>query len=200
MNSWNDCEAIQDKPAQSLRLQLRKATRAVHTALEESWAPRTGFSSREAYRAFLFGNLRAHCEIGLIAARSRNDASETLERARIAALCDDLGIARRGPDVTGNITADYAWGVGYVLNGSALGASWILKTGRLQANWPRSYLTMGRAYAQAGGVREYFDRLDAQDLDAGEVIAGAHAAFAIFAAAERENANDCPPSAFLETV
>ena len=136
----------------------------------------------------------------MIAARSRNDASETLERTRIAALCDDLGIARRRPHVIGNIAADRAWGVGYVLNGSALGASSILKTGRLQANWPRSYLSMGRIYAQEGGVRRYFDRLDALPLNAREVIAGAHVAFAIFAAAERENSNDWPPSAFLETV
>ena len=163
-----------------MRLQVRARTRTVHAALDTVWLAADGFSSKRAYMAFLYASLTAHIELGIPAAIRRADGSQTTERARIIALRQDLGTSQ--PAIVEQSITDqsFAWGVGYALNGSALGATTILKHGGLQRDWPRRYLEMGRDYARTGGVRRFFDRLNGEQLDRDQVVAGALAVFEVF--------------------
>jgi heme oxygenase len=166
---------------QPLRVQVRADTREAHYALDNQVFTTKGFGSRDRYQSFLRAALVAHATQGITAARVRDDGSLIAEQARIDALARDL--QEEAPETTGDLNATdvaYAWGVGYALNGSALGASTIIKSGHLGRDWPRRYLEMGRAFAQTGGVKDFFDRLNEKHLDRQRVTEGAMTVFSIF--------------------
>jgi heme oxygenase len=150
---------------------LRQRTAGLHTAAEQVWRADRGFPDLGAYRAFLSALLSAHQRLGLAAAEARGDAADMAEeRARITALKDDLGDAappQAGPAAAlpaRSIVPDRAWGIGYALNGSALGAAMMLKAG-MPGDWPISYLTSLSAYARSGRLATFFRRLNAAPLD-----------------------------------
>lgn len=164
---------------QPMRPILQETTRAVHHRIEAMWTPSGGFSSEDHYRAFLRALFRVHTTIGLAAALRRSEGVVE-EAARIAALADDLEMEAPPRVAPLAESVDYAWGVGYVLNGSALGASILLKSGAVAETWARRYLERGRTYAQTGQLRRFFDALNTAPLHLAGVQAGALDTFAAF--------------------
>lgn len=169
-------------PARPLRQALRQATRAVHEGLEALWTPHDRFSSQEAYLRFLAALLEAHCQLGVQAAAARGDPEDlVIEHRRIDALCADLGRARPAIRSPTPMSDGFAWGVGYVLNGSTLGAEMILRHGYLGAGWPVRYLALGRDYVRDGHLRRFFDVLNDLPLPVEDVRRGAMDTFAALA-------------------
>ncbi len=171
---------IPDMTGPSTRSWLREATRGLHEDAEAMWMPAAAFRSKDSYRGFLSALLQAHARLGLPAARRRGDtAAQLSEQARIDALCRDLQhrLPRQHPPQ--KMSALYAWGVSYVLNGSTLGASLLISKGYLEASWPRSYLETSRAFAKSGQLRSFFDQLDDLPMGAPELLRGAVETFEI---------------------
>ncbi len=162
-----------------MRGALRAATQCLHDRIERIWSPNGAFETRSTYLDFLRMLLRTHETLGLAAANARGQDTEISdEAARINALRLDLG---QGPEVlrpTGSLAEDYAWGVAYVLNGSALGATMLLKHDRLGPEWPREYLRLGQAYVQSGHLKRFFDALNTGPHDPAQVLRGARDTFA----------------------
>lgn len=153
---------------------LREHTRDLHDAAEARWMTPRGFGSKAQYFGFLSALLRTHLHLGLAAALKRNDKDAAwLETARINALCDDLGYAHpdAGPKI--KMTEAYAWGVSYVLNGSALGASMLLSHGYIIKTWPSAYLMHGQRFAKSGQLRGFLDRIDRLPAGDKELLRGA---------------------------
>lgn len=141
------------------------------------------FADISRYRGFLLALLTAHARLGLDAARLRNAEVDGLEEERrIHALGTDLDMATLWRDPARvsqplRMSRDYAWGVGYVLNGSALGAAVIMKAGHLGPTWPVRYLGLARDYARSGNLKAFFDALNEQTLDRAQALRGAVAVF-----------------------
>ena len=165
-----------------MRLSLRDKTYELHQRLEQLWTPQGHFDSISSYRRFLRLLLKAHSGVGLRAAASRGDPDElTLEQDRVLALSVDLAIPSPAlPMPPSSMPHDYAWGVGYVLNGSALGASIILKNSYILQNWPSDYMTLGRSYVKTGRAKHFFKLFDSLHLDTAEVERGAIDTFLLF--------------------
>ncbi|MEM1383100.1 MAG: biliverdin-producing heme oxygenase [Pseudomonadota bacterium] len=169
------------EPELAMRPLLREATRALHEQIETVWAPAGAFESEKAYRSFLSTLMRIHRQVGLTAAMARGDTEEVdEEQRRLSALAADLDASPAGARPARTLGADYAWGVGYVLNGSCLGAAMLLKSGGLGPEWPRRYLYLGRDFAKSGRLRRYFERLNALPLDREAVERGALETFGMF--------------------
>ena len=165
----------------NLREDLKRDTRKLHDRLEAMWTREDKFASHGHYIAFLKAILEAHVTVGVAAAqRTGVGGAVALEHDRIAALCDDLGCGPRVPNTAQDLAFGYAWGVGYVLNGSTIGAASIMKSGFLEPGWPRCYMALGQSYAKAGGVAAYFEQLDTLEADRGSVLQGALETFALF--------------------
>ncbi|MEL6585556.1 MAG: hypothetical protein AAFY65_09330 [Pseudomonadota bacterium] len=164
------------------RAVLRDATRAAHGAAEARWVWQGRFRSRGAYGDWLRRLLRAHCTLGLPAAQVLGDAHQ--ERLRIRALRSDLGLSGAGARGPEPLDLGTAWGVAYALNGSALGASSLLTSGAVSRDWPQAYLRVLRDYARGGGLRAFFDDLDAASVPRAQMVQGAQAVFACLAEAE----------------
>lgn len=163
----------------STRSVLRSATQSLHDRIEAIWTSDAQFTSLATYRPFLTALLHSHATLGYPAAVARADPIEiSLEKGRIAALCDDLDC--EAPDTDLEMTQDEAWGVGYVLNGSALGADMLLRHGKLGADWPKSYLKLGQKYVKSGGLRRFFDALNAGTFGEADLCKGAARTFAFF--------------------
>lgn len=168
-------------PPRSLRDRLRSSTHGLHARIEAIWSPGQGFASAQAYRRFLEVLLHAHRMVGLPAAKARLDAIEiAYETARIDALYQDLDRPAEPETVPPPMGFAEAWGAGYVLNGSALGASMMLKGGYLGSDWPSRYMALGGEYVRSGNLRRFFDALNTRPLDIASVERGAKAAFALF--------------------
>ena len=165
----------------NLRGDLRQMTADVHANLETRWFGTGGFTSRSHYEEFLRQAFGVHRDLGLPAAQVWGDEDAvTGERARIAHLASDLGAK---PDHRGDrrtMTESYAWGVAYVLNGSCLGASVMLKRGDIPDDWPSRYFAHGRTYVQNGGLKRFFEKLNAAPIDPGAASQGANACFEAF--------------------
>lgn len=167
-----------------LRTFLRARTSLAHDTLEQGWFGPDGFRSVESYRGLLLQSLHVHLTLGLPAADlwgTPDDAA--LERARLRALISDTGVDANtlSQPMSSLDTTSHAWGVAYVLNGATLGASVMLKTGKLRAGWPHQYMLHGRAFVQSGGLMRFFERLNAAEIDPDCAVAGANACFAAFA-------------------
>jgi heme oxygenase len=164
---------------------LREATSASHDAVELQWVRDDAFQSLSDYLAFLTVLHRVHIAFGRPAAIARNHSDDICEEdCRIDALCADLhlgeGLTHPLPATCPAMAPAYAWGVGYVLNGSALGAAILLGRQGVRPDWPSSYLSLGRSYAQTGKLKQFFDRLNTIDLDPAAMVMGARDTFALF--------------------
>lgn len=168
--------------ASTVRDQLRALTEPVHARLEEMyWSPR-GFPDLGTYRQFLGRMRRAHRTFGLPAALAEPGIVDpACERRALSLIDQDLGPtgAAPGDPVIADITRDHAWGIGYALTGSALGASLILKSGSMAPDWPTGYLAFMRDRARDGEIRRFFDALNASNADPEPACAGAMAVFTV---------------------
>ena len=156
---------------------LREATRCAHDRAEEVWTP--DLMARDRLAPFLTRMFKLHEDLGLPAAlRCDVDGAESLERSRISALAQDLGVSvgTRPSRADWSPSGDEAWGVLYALNGSALGATALLRS-RDPETAP-AYLRLMRDYARSGALGAFFKRLNAQDLDLERAGAGATRVFA----------------------
>lgn len=167
---------------------LRKTTNDLHRSIEKVWASDDGFRSIGHYQSFLSRILCAHREFGVRAvyalADARPDACTAWsipdERMRQTAVCRDLGIPVE-QNACGSLTGQsYAWGVGYVLNGSAMGASIMLRGGHVKPDWPVEYFQTCQAYVRSGRLKAFFDQMNGAQLDLGEATQGASDVFAVF--------------------
>ncbi|MCV3272753.1 heme oxygenase-like domain-containing protein [Roseobacter sinensis] len=165
-------------PIETNRAVLRRRTRNCHERAEEAWFRGGEFGSRLSYEGWLAALCRAHSELGLPSARRLGDDQYiAIECGRCLALNEDLGTTGAVTGQAVQRTTSWAWGVQYALNGSALGASVLLKSGALQDGWPRAYLTQMQAFATSGALKRFFATLDALDLDIREAEAGAERVF-----------------------
>ncbi len=171
----------------NLRQDLKHATRAQHQRLDGYLGNKAEFQTRQQYLLFLWALIDTHKKFGLPAARQRGISDDLkLEYQRIVALEQDLGLPLAYNNShpleplwksQTNDCMSYAWGVGYVLNGSTLGASMMLKYNFLAPKWPRAYLTLGRDYAQSGQLKRFFNSLARQELNLEAAISGARETF-----------------------
>ena len=164
-----------------MRASLRRTTHSLHQKLETLWTPDNRFATEDDYRSFLRALLKAHSEVGVRAAAGRDDAADfVLEKQRITALATDLEIGLPAAPTMPPLSADYSWGVGYVLNGSTLGAAIILKQNFVEPTWPSAYMRLGRAYVRAGNAKSFFNTFDSLALNGSEVERGAIDTFSLF--------------------
>ncbi|WP_436399326.1 biliverdin-producing heme oxygenase [Roseobacter sp. S98] len=153
---------------------LREATQAAHSAAENVWFGEGHFASLPDYRAWLTRMLEVHETLGLAAATAVSpDLFLPQETARCVALRRDLDLEPVGAGPDRAMPDSHAWGVLYALNGSALGASHIHREVSGTRDWPLRYLAEMRTYATSGGVKEFFDRLNAAGLDTARALDGA---------------------------
>ena len=166
---------IQTRQFTSNRVVLRNETSVEHAAAEQVWTSDASFVSLGVYQQFLSMLMSLHLDLGSPAADVLG-VTPDLEEQRIKALADDLEVKVPIRN-TASLTSDQAWGVCYVLNGSALGASLLLKSKAVEPSWPTSYLQVMRAFARSGELAKFFRSLDAQRLDQIAAIQGARTVF-----------------------
>lgn len=158
---------------------LKDATRAEHVATEASWMTQGHFADRAEYDAWLAAMMAVHTSHGFAAARVLGRAEWVEdEHIRHAALVADLSRNIYTSQGSPMATTSWAWGVAYCLNGSALGASVLLKSDALAPSWPRAYLAAMKGFAAQGGLKRFFDALDGQSIDRSEAARGAADVFA----------------------
>ncbi len=164
------------------RESLRHQTREDHNRAESTWTKSGRFDSRQDYNAWLTALYHVHSALGVAAAQTLG-ASWLIdkEQSRCRALERDLGTcgSEKTPEKTG--TRSWAWGVQYALNGSALGASLLLKSGAIDDSWPRNYLTEMQAFAKSGALKQFFSSLDRTPVDIEEAGHGARSVFGALA-------------------
>ena len=162
----------------SNRLLLKQATRAAHARAEARFVGPHGFRDHTAYACWLTAMMDVHMTVGLPAATVLDDAVLlTREDKRIRSLAHDLGVpVTRGQSIPDR-SMSWAWGVQYVLQGSALGASMLLKSGTIRPEWPRAYLREMQHFATCGGLKQFFAALESNTIDPAEAIQGAKEAF-----------------------
>ena len=160
---------------------LRHATRSAHDRAERRWSdvPDTAHEMAK----FLNAMLSLHLEFGLTAASSvdQHGALE-LEHKRLAALRGDLEIVpHTEPDPTARMHHDTAWGTLYALNGSALGATVLMRQSRETIGASTRYLELMSSFARSGALGTFFRTLNRQTLDMRRATSGATAVFAAMA-------------------
>lgn len=161
----------------SNRSYLRHMTDAAHARAELGWTEDGRFTARRRYDDWLAALLKTHLSLGLPASRALAEGAEE-EEARIAALCADLAVPVILPRQTAPMDPAAAWGVGYALNGAALGASLLLKGGGTASDWPTAYLQRMQNYARSGALKHFFAALDQTPLDRTAAAKGASTVFA----------------------
>lgn len=160
------------------RLTLKECTLRSHLNAEARWLGTDGFSSLAVYRDWLDTMLDIHLSLGLSAAKALSKAGQTMdESARLRALCADLQRLEQKPTDVAPMETSRAWGVQYVLNGSALGAATLMKPGQLHRDWPARYLSEMANYAKSGKLKAFFDQLDAAPIDVAVAEIGARDVF-----------------------
>ncbi len=159
---------------------LKTATSQVHADTERLWTSDGVFRDQGVYFGWLGGMLVVHARLGLPAARMLGSKPYCeQEKARAAAIAEDLGHVLPVIPVAGNKSESWAWGVQYSVSGAALGASHLLRSDRLDGSWPRAYLDAMAGFARSGGLRDFLTALNAQDLDHGQAVAGARDVFQV---------------------
>lgn len=152
-----------DQTLRDNRMALRGSTREMHDRAERQWgAAADGDFDLHAFFTVMqtlhHTGIRAAEITGLAGARDH-------ERARLDALSSDLGSDVHNEDPMVISSPDAAWGMLYTLNGSALGASLLLKSGVTLAGKPSAYLELMRDYARSGALNSFFHALNSQELD-----------------------------------
>ncbi|MEM6939077.1 MAG: biliverdin-producing heme oxygenase [Pseudomonadota bacterium] len=157
---------------------LKSATRDVHRRTEARWVGSEGFSDRRAYEDWLHAMLAVHSSVSLPAARklARRDFIAE-EHLRLDALRRDLDQPTLLPTPPCRHSDAWAWGAQYVVNGSAMGACILLKSGQVDVRWPHAYLKVMSGFAKGGALKGFFEELDQLALNRDEALAGAEAAF-----------------------
>jgi heme oxygenase len=162
----------------SNRDRLKRSTKTAHACAEARWFSSGSFASRTAYQHWLSALLHTHSAYGLAAVQSAGLRQySAIEAKRRTALERDLDVSVQYDGIQQNASLDWSWGVLYALNGSALGASILLKSGSVLADWPTEYLAEMRGFAASGQLKSFFDDLNAEYLDTGEMLKGANAVF-----------------------
>ena len=169
-----------------VRQALREATMANHQRVDELFA-HFSLDNSEGYGAFLKAHARALAPLEAVARP---------ETPRLPILAQDLaalGEALPAPLAMESRPGEaFRWGALYALEGSRLGGAMLER--RVAPGLPRAYLS---AVHGRGGWVAFQQSLDAAAQEGGDAwvggaIAGAEAAFALFAAAataERGNAH-----------
>ncbi len=123
--------------------------------------------------------LEVHVGLGTAAAEASGWAPGLLIEARRAQhLARDISTEAPPPRaVSPRLTPDQAWGVLYALNGSALGATVLLRSGLGADSWPRDYLHEMATFAKSGELRDFFDHLEHLELSLADAVAGAGLVF-----------------------
>ena len=156
------------------RQHIRAAVQPNHAKAENSWMLGRTFQSASSYVDFLRALLCVHQELGLPAATLRqHGAGRATEEARISALQQDLGTDVEHEPPQGVMTESYAWGVGYALNGSSLGAAMLLKSRAIKPDWPSAYMRMSKDYAASGKLATFFRGLNGSAIDLEMAVSGA---------------------------
>lgn len=158
------------------RQRLKAATLQAHARTEAAWFGRAAFADLATYRHWLSAMQQVHLGLGVDAAHALGDGAEA---ARLAALDTDLGNCPQAEHVPQSAPPSWAWGVQYAINGSALGASILMKSAALQPDWPTAYLETMRSYATSGALNAFFQTLNAQDLDHVQATEGATQVFTL---------------------
>ncbi|WP_341367790.1 hypothetical protein [Yoonia sp. BS5-3] len=165
------------------RAVLKMSTRAAHEGAESRWFSDGRFASRDSYDHWLKALLKTHQTFGARAVTSTQLGHyQKIENARQTALCADLGCDDQATKRGDPPSDGWAWGVLYVLNGSALGASMLLKSNSIQDGWPTSYLRVMQGFASSGQLKSFFGQLDQADAATSDMAAGAKAVFDYLAA------------------
>ena len=161
----------------SLRVHLKNATRDAHATAEARWTQSGGFSSRFAYDGWLERMHLVHAGLGQAAAEGAGWSGAIADEAeRAACLAQDLGVSDGTPPERPRLSRPAAWGALYALNGSALGASMLLR-GMVPEGWPASYLQLMAGFAKSGRLARFFADLDAAGCDPGAALHGASLVF-----------------------
>jgi len=159
---------------------LRDATQKVHSLSEQRWA--AIFDQHQGLQRFLCAMHNLHITFGIQAAKStRQPHAIDLEQHRLKALNTDLFDCRFASEpmsATMPIGRDQAWGILYALNGSALGATSLLRPGAALAQEPSLYLGLMRDYVQSGGLGRFIRALNSEPLNLPKAISGANMVFA----------------------
>ena len=174
-----------------LRDSLREATASAHRELDAQFAA-FDITSRRGYRRFLEASaaalwpLEAALDQGGVT-RIFVDWPERSRRAAIAADLDRVGGSVRPLAEVRPLNRNGMLGTMYVLEGSRLGAKYLL---RMIAQSADPLVAEAGAYLSHGAGRplwrSFLDRLQREAMtadDEAEAIAGAHQAFALFAQA-----------------
>ncbi len=170
-----------------VRSVLHQLTADIHGEVECLWSDMGTFATRCGYIKFLEKALAVHCNFGVSAVQTwGNDCDEQKEMERIDCLVSDLESEPVSVRKKRSMSKSYAWGVSYVLNGSALGASFMLKRGGIPTDWPSSYFGYGRSFVRSGHLKAFFDRLNSADIEMEEALVGAADCFGAFAEKCRE--------------
>lgn len=169
----------------SLRQQMRQESWPTHQIVEGLWTRKGQFADRQSYERWLRRLLWVHQSLGVPAAKLRPGNDELdLEYSRIEALLSDLNdpsLRDAEVDFSGPFwSVSFAWGVGYVLNGSTLGARFLLKRKTVKTEWPCAYLQQAASYVRSGRLKTYFGMFDALPLDKDHVSLGVEATFRAF--------------------
>ena len=155
----------------SLRVHLKNATRDSHAAAEARWTASGAFSSRFAYANWLERMYQVHAGLGQAAAETARWPGAARDEAdRAACLAQDLSATNGQPQDRPSLSRPAAWGVLYALNGSALGASILLRS-MVPDGWPVSYLQEMARFAKSGRLARFFADLDAASCDSGRRLA-----------------------------
>lgn len=180
---------LEDESLECNRQVLRRHCKDLHDRSEGIWFGSSRFSNLTGYLFFLRVLQNAHVQYGLPAAQVIGEKSHIeVERRRLKALERDLHSKAKPAGEKVDISPDFAWGIGYVLNGSALGASTLLKSHAISRSWPRRYLTDGYTFAREGDLARFFRKLNDQRLDIQEAVHGAEATFELFVSHQPERA------------
>ena len=186
-----DRAARGDLSPSGLREKLKAATASAHRALDARLSA-FDLTTIDGYRRFLEASAAAL--LPLETALERSGVSDLLadwpQRSRRAAIASDLagigGVANPLPPMTA-INRQQMWGTVYVLEGSRLGARYLL---REVANAAEPQIAAATSYLRHGNGlplwRTFLEQLEREEVTPegeADMISGAQRAFAMFARA-----------------
>lgn len=163
---------------------LRHLTARVHEVTEAHWTRDGAFKSKACYLTFLARLLNVHQSLGLSAVLALGHAESIKEeKRRISALPTDLASATDVISLTlPTVDADEAWGIAYVVNGSPLGASMMLKNKQIPADWPSEYMHLTAEFARSGRLKTFFEAMISAEPELAKATKGATRYFAALSA------------------
>lgn len=179
----------------SARVLLRQGTAGLHTELDGLFA-HVDFDNRHSYGEFLRAQAAPLFALEAAIAESalRDAVPDWTERRRSPAMrrdLDILGVAPPAPTAIGSFTGpDDMLGALYVLEGSRLGAKFIVKQARASRDETvraaTAFLAHGETKPFWPAFLTFLARREAAGLDRDALVAGARGAFAAFLASAKE--------------